>query len=269
MNKTITFLGTGDAMATKCYNACFIIHAGEEGLLIDCGGGNGILTQLEKSGLDVCAIDHLFLTHKHTDHLLGAIWMIRDIGQRTMRGLYPHKLYIYGNNEVMETLRGICSLLFHKALLECIEKSIVFHTITDGEAVETSEMTLRFFDVQSAKCQQHGIAVAFHDHTRLAYLGDEPFHEANRAYAVDADWLISEAFCLSSRAEALQPYKIGHSTVLDAGKHAQSLHAKTLILVHTVDHDLAERRAAYTAEAKTVFDGNVIVPDDLEVITLT
>ena len=50
-NDYITMLGTGNAHATRCYNTCFTLH-GEKGvLLVDAGGGNGILTQLEKAGI--------------------------------------------------------------------------------------------------------------------------------------------------------------------------------------------------------------------------
>lgn len=44
-----TILGTGNALATQCYNTCFTLH-GKKGLLVvDAGGGNGILTQLERA----------------------------------------------------------------------------------------------------------------------------------------------------------------------------------------------------------------------------
>ena len=48
MEKLIV-LGTGNASVTKCYNTCSIIQD-KKGryFMIDAGGGNGILTQLEK-----------------------------------------------------------------------------------------------------------------------------------------------------------------------------------------------------------------------------
>ena len=46
----ITMLGTGNALATRCYNTCFTLHdPSGEILLVDAGGGNGILTQLERA----------------------------------------------------------------------------------------------------------------------------------------------------------------------------------------------------------------------------
>ncbi|MBQ4508663.1 MAG: hypothetical protein II970_07190 [Paludibacteraceae bacterium] len=59
----ITMLGTGNALATRCYNTCFTLHdPSGEVLLVDAGGGNGILTQLEQAEIDLRLIRHLFLT---------------------------------------------------------------------------------------------------------------------------------------------------------------------------------------------------------------
>ena len=88
MEKLIV-LGTGNASVTKCYNTCSIIQD-KKGryFMIDAGGGNGILTQLEKMNIPVTEIHDIFLTHEHTDHLLGMIWMIRVIGQAIQKGKY-------------------------------------------------------------------------------------------------------------------------------------------------------------------------------------
>ena len=43
----LTILGTGNAMVTKCYNTCFAIEQNDEYFLVDGGGGNQILSQLE------------------------------------------------------------------------------------------------------------------------------------------------------------------------------------------------------------------------------
>ena len=59
----ITMLGTGNALATRCYNTCFTLHdPSGEVLLVDAGGGNGILTQPEQAEIDLRLIRHLFLT---------------------------------------------------------------------------------------------------------------------------------------------------------------------------------------------------------------
>ena len=44
----IIFLGTGNALTTRCYNTCFILRSQGSQLMVDAGGGNGILQQLQK-----------------------------------------------------------------------------------------------------------------------------------------------------------------------------------------------------------------------------
>ena len=60
MEKLIV-LGTGNASVTKCYNTCSIIQD-KKGryFMIDAGGGNGILTQLEKMNIPVTEIHDIF-----------------------------------------------------------------------------------------------------------------------------------------------------------------------------------------------------------------
>ena len=73
MERNLIMLGTGNAMVTKCYNTCFAVQNGEEYLLVDAGGGNGILGRLEEAGIPVDNIHHMFVTHAHTDHVLGVV----------------------------------------------------------------------------------------------------------------------------------------------------------------------------------------------------
>ena len=73
--------GTGNAQATRCYNTCFAIKDGDEYFMVDAGGGNGILRILEDMDVDLCHIHSIFVTHEHTDHILGIVWMVRMVLQ--------------------------------------------------------------------------------------------------------------------------------------------------------------------------------------------
>ena len=86
MTTELTMLGTGNATVTKCYNTCFTIKTGKNILLVDAGGGNGILGQLEKAGIAISEIHDMFVTHAHTDHILGAVWMVRIVMQKMLSG---------------------------------------------------------------------------------------------------------------------------------------------------------------------------------------
>lgn len=78
------------------------------------------------------------------------------------------------------------------------------------------------------------------------------------------DWLLCEAFCLYRDREIFSPYEKHHSTALDAGRLAESLRVKNLVLYHTEDKNLETRKSTYTAEAASEFSGMIYVPDDLE-----
>lgn len=46
---------TGYALATNCFNTCFIIRSERTLLMVDAGGGNGVLQQLNKVNVSLSA----------------------------------------------------------------------------------------------------------------------------------------------------------------------------------------------------------------------
>ena len=109
MKETLTVLGTGNALATRCYNTCFAVeNSRKEVLLVDAGGGNGILRQLQDAGMDAAAIHHIILTHAHCDHMLGLVWMVRKIGTLIRTGKYEGDLTIHCAKKNEARLRAMC-----------------------------------------------------------------------------------------------------------------------------------------------------------------
>ena len=104
----LIMLGTGNAAVTRCYNTCFALKNKDEIFLVDAGGGNGILQQLETAGIPLQSIHHLFVTHTHTDHILGVVWVVRMIAQSMNAGKYEGVLHVYGHAEAMRVLELIC-----------------------------------------------------------------------------------------------------------------------------------------------------------------
>ncbi len=256
-------LGTGNALVTRCFNTCFILHVQDEPtLLVDAGGGNGILTQLERAGIAYKDIRDLFVTHVHTDHLLGCVWMMRMALQ------FHYPLRVWSHKKVLSVLTFICREILPPKEAEGIGSLVEMRQLECGDTFEVGDIKFQCFDIHSSKELQFGFTTVLPDGQRLCCLGDEPFNEECRSYAEGADWLMSEAFCLYEDRERFQPYEKYHSSVLDSARLAENLHVKNLILYHTEDQTLDTRRERYTAEATSVFKGNVIVPDDLEKIIL-
>ena len=276
MDKTttqITMLGTGNATVSQIYNTCFVLQAPSTLMLVDAGGGNGILAQLKKVNVQISDIHHLFVTHAHTDHVLGVIWVIRMVAQ--CKG-YEGLLHVYGNDKVMKVIKTIIDMILAKKQLAKVAERVVFHQLEDGDRFEVGDMKLECFDIQSSKEKQFGFRAELPSSSDdesgkplvLACLGDEPYNELNRRYIVGADWMMCEAFCLYADRDTFKPYEKCHSTALDAGKLAEELGVKNLILYHTEEKTLANRKENYTREAAENFKGRIFVPDDLEVIEL-
>lgn len=274
MNKTttqITMLGTGNATVSQIYNTCFVLQTPSTLMLVDAGGGNGILAQLKKVNVQISDIHHLFVTHAHTDHVLGVIWVIRMVAQ--CKG-YEGLLHVYGNDKVMKVIKTIIDMILAKKQLTKVAERVVFHQLEDGDSFEVGDMKLECFDIQSTKEKQFGFRAELPSSDEsgkplvLACLGDEPYNEQNRRYIVGADWMMCEAFCLYADRDTFKPYEKCHSTALDAGKLAEELGVKNLILYHTEEKTLANRKENYTREAAENFKGRIFVPDDLEVIEL-
>ncbi|MBV3443295.1 MBL fold metallo-hydrolase [Prevotella copri] len=275
MNKTttqITMLGTGNATVSQIYNTCFLLKTPSTLMLVDAGGGNGILAQLKKVNVQISDIHHLFVTHAHTDHVLGVIWVIRMVAQ--CNG-YEGLLHVYGNDKVMKVIKTIIGMILAKKQLAKVAERVVLHQLEDGDCFEVGDMKLECFDIQSTKEKQFGFRAELPSSSDesgkplvLACLGDEPYNEQNRRYIVGADWMMCEAFCLYADRDTFKPYEKCHSTALDAGKLAEELGVKNLILYHTEEKTLANRKENYTREAAENFKGRIFVPDDLEVIEL-
>ena len=108
----LTILGTGNAMATRCYNTCFALcPPGGETLLVDAGGGNGIFRQMEAAGLSFARVSSVFLTHGHTDHALGMVWVLRKITALMRAGQYEGDLHVYCHSDGEALLRTVCTLM--------------------------------------------------------------------------------------------------------------------------------------------------------------
>ena len=192
MNQII-MLGTGNATVTQCYNTCFLLETSTTRLLVDAGGGNGVLRQLQRAGVAIRDLHHLFVTHAHTDHVLGVIWVI---------------------------LRTIIDMILAKKQLARVAQRVVFHQLEDGDRFPVGDMTIQCFDIHSTKEKQYGFRAELPRSVSpasasvgapasplvVACLGDEPYNPANRPLVEQADWLMAEAFCLYADRETFKPY---------------------------------------------------------------
>ena len=267
-NVILTMLGTGNAAVTRCFNTCFTLRNGGEVLLVDAGGGNGVLPRLEEAGVALGEIHDVFVTHAHTDHILGVIWVLRMVAQQMNAGKYSGTLTIHGHAEALEVVDWVSRHTLPGKVVAHIGKDIILHELQDGSTFHAAGMEGTAFDIGSTKARQFGFALCLPSGKRLVCLGDEPYNPRTEAHVRGADLLMCEAFCLYADRERFKPYEKHHSTAADAGRLAASLDVGTLLLYHTEDKTLDTRRERYTAEAAEHFHGPILVPDDGERLEL-
>lgn len=259
----LTLLGTGNAMAKACYNTCFTIENEGKHLLVDGGGGNGIFGQLDRAGINWKDISDVFVTHKHLDHIMGIIWLIRLFAQNMASNGFSGSINIYGHDEVISIIRQVTKMLLIPKQTAFIDKQIKLIEINNNEEKVIINKKCRFFDIESTKDKQFGFTIELED-GKLTCCGDETYNPVNEEYVKGSKWLLHEAFCLDSQADIFKPYEKHHSTVASSCKALNNMDIENLILYHTEDKNIDNRKKLYLAEGKDLFDGNLFVPDDLE-----
>lgn len=268
MEKLI-FLGTGHAMTIDCFNTCFILQNNDKkGILVDTGGGSQILKQLRDANINFNNIHNIIISHRHTDHLLGLFWLIRYAKQLIDKDMYDGSLNIYMHEELCEIVKKITNLLLPQKFLDLLDKKIFFRAVKDKQEINILNYNIKFLDILGKKDKQFGFKTKLENGKCLAFLGDETFNMDLSDEIKGIDWLLHEAMCLENEVEIYKPYPKSHSTPKKAAGIAKSLHAKNLIIYHCNDNNLQNRKKLYTDEAKKYFDGNVFVPNDLEIIEL-
>ena len=260
----LTLLGTGNALVTECYNTCFVIEDNEQYFMVDGGGGNTILHQLKHAGFNWMDMRHIFVTHKHVDHLMGIIWMVRMFCQFMNQGEYKGDAYIYSHKEVIDLIRDMAGKLLGQKETRFIDDRLHLVEVQDGETREIIGHDITFFDIHSTKAAQYGFCIDMGNGKKLTCCGDEPYDDCEEKYAKNSDWLLHEAFCLDSQKDIFHPYEKHHSTVKDACQLANKLNVKNLLLYHTEDRNLSERKTLYQEEGSQYYKGNLFIPDDLE-----
>ena len=236
--------------------------------MVDGGGGSTVLHQLKHAGYDWMDMRHIFVTHKHVDHLMGIIWMVRMICQFMNHGDYEGEAYIYSHKEVLDLIRDIAGKLLLAKETRFIDDRLHLIEVHDGETMNIISHDITFFGIQSSKAQQYGFCMDLGNGKKLTCCGDEPYAECELVYAENSEWLLHEAFCLYSERDIFDPYEKHHSTVKDACELAEKLNVKNLLLYHTEDKNISVRKQRYTEEGKQYYHGNLLIPDDLEVLEL-
>lgn len=263
----IIMLGTGHGSVMNSYNTCFLLVNNKENLLVDTGGSIQIIKNLKTAGYKLSDIHNIFISHCHTDHILGLCWILKKVTVLYLNGDNNEKINIYCNSEVEQSIKKLFSSVYPPDLEKVINENVLFYVLHDGETINIAGETITFFDAHASNNLLYGFETTLNNGKRLVFLGDETCNPLLYDKLKEADYVMHEAFCLDSEENIPRVVKEHHATVKSVCKAMEPLGIKNLIIYHTEDsHE--DKKELYTKEAKEYFSNNVIVPNDLETIEL-
>lgn len=153
MSLSLRFLGTSASRPTVERGVCSLALVREgETLLFDCG--EGTQRQMMRYGITF-ALDDVFFTHFHTDHVLGVVGLVRtfQLGGRT------EVLRLWGPRGADRVLR---QHIFAGGS-ERLSYDLDIRELAPGDVVPRNGYDIRTFDVDHRGAQSLGYAVVEHE----------------------------------------------------------------------------------------------------------
>lgn len=243
----VTLLGTGSPMAPERNATGMLVTAPDcEPLLIDTCGGFELPRQLARIGQPITQLHNIIVTHRHMDHAGG------------MPALFIASipLHIYA---LPDTHAGISELMNACFPEWPIHAAVERIPIAAGEQHAIGGFTVEFF---AAEHRVPTVAVRVqHGGRTLAFSADGIPNDGMISCAHDADLFICDALCAArDGAEwATRARSLMHPVAREAAEMAVAANARLLALTHLARYANPDN---LLAEAREIFSGPVVVPDD-------
>jgi ribonuclease Z len=294
----VVFLGTAGTIpsADRNTSAIFVQHSNYR-LLIDCA--EGTQRQLMTAKLGFRNLDHIFITHMHTDHFIGAFGLIETL---SLNGRKKELNFYTPNPEMLK-------LLFEIFGYDKLDYPVVVKRARDGDEIAFRGFKVRIFKTehivpsvgyalieedtrkfQKEKALALGIPPSpiyaklksgesvywqgklitpelvlgeIKRGRKVVYTGDTRPCEKTVEIAMNADLLIHDA----SFSEEKKDWAVetGHSTAKEAAEIAKRASVRKLVLTH-LSARYSKEPEVLLNEAKEVFENVEIARDFLEFV---
>ena len=257
--KKLTVLGawgTADVGETSS----FLVESDEFNIVLDMCPG--VTRQMKRAGFAIKNLDMAFGSHVHSDHLLGATYLLFQHSVDT-RGLPINKYKPFtflGKKCVLDTLKKVIELHypdrgFKYEVKECFEQGII----------ETKQGVKILTAKNDHTVPTMAIRLEWPDGTTLCYTSDGLLTPQVWKLAQGVDCLIGEAF--GSMSIYADKYKtVKHTLGKELGSLAQKCGAKYLLPFHMnpVYATDQEKKKELIAEIRENYSGEILWPSDLK-----
>jgi ribonuclease Z len=252
----LTFFGKHGALqGPNDSNTSMLVTLDGFSLLIDCSGEPA--RHLARAGVAVDALDALFISHAHPDHIYALPNLIMQM--MILRRRKP--MTIYGNGRTLAFARKLLRL--YGLPNEELPLDIQWRVRQAERPFALGPMEATLIDsIHPVRCS--GILLDS-GRSMLLYPGDTSPNAALLELAADGCVLVHEASGLHDMAETMHLY--GHSTGRQAGEMARRIGAKHLYLCH-FPPDSPNMAYSIASEASAAFGGPVTIPEIDRVYTL-
>jgi len=243
----VTLLGTGSPMApNRNATGLLVTASGCAPLLIDTCGGFELPRQLAKVGQPINALHNVIVTHRHMDHAGG------------MPALFIASipLTIYALPDTHTGIRALMNACFPEWP---IHPEVEWREVAPAQPYSIGGFAVEFFSVEH---RVPTVAVRVqHGGRTLGFSADGIPTDGMIACARDADLFICDALCAErdGAEHANRARSLMHPVAREAAAMAVAANARSLALTHLARYANPDN---LLAEAREVFSGPVVVPDD-------
>jgi ribonuclease BN (tRNA processing enzyme) len=226
----VTFLGSGDAFsAGGRHQAGYLVHAPEGGFLLDCGATT--LMAMKRFGVDVGAIDSIFISHLHGDHFVGIPFLLLEFHYEQGR---KRPLRIMGPPGTEERLRALIRATYKEFSGESLPFALEFSEMTPDSPMSCGAVRIEPFRVPHQERETSLGCVVEVAGRRIVYSGDTGWTEELITRSHGADLFICECCYFETRL----PFHIDYPRLVE---NRQRFTAKRMILTHLGREVLARR----------------------------
>ena len=267
----VTLLGSGvPPPRLDRFGPCTLIEVGNEKFIVDAG--RGAMQRIYQLGIPFGDITGLFLTHHHSDHVVGFpdLWLTGWIGRPWGKRKQP--LHVWGPV-------GTQQMLEHLPLAFAVDIRVrsknypvdgiklVAHEIEEGELLHRDGIRVSAFKVDHGgeDLPAYGYRIDYQDRA-VVLSGDTTFNENLIRHSQGADVLIHEVTAAAGSAvespEQLKRIANNHTTPEQAGEIFSRVKPKLAIYNHLLLFGGATAEDLIPA-TRNKYSGPLVVGEDL------